>query len=161
MPISETIPAPTTEKSTSNDTSASSTTEADETEPVKHSSAYIKYEGIDGDNDGFGDTPFMVYWVDYGDRNITCYDNHPLMEPTVIPEFPSWIPLAIMLIAFPVSDSFPQLLHRQGAPLFKKAPYAPEFPRGGSRQMESIDQNAQHDSKLQLPQTDFQILSRR
>ena len=54
VPISETIPAPTTEKSTSNDTSASSTTEDDETEPVKHSSAYIKYEGIDGESKSTG-----------------------------------------------------------------------------------------------------------
>jgi parallel beta-helix repeat protein len=45
-----------------------------------------EYEGVDVDKDGFGDTPFMVYWIDFGDRNITCYDNHPLMEPTVIPE---------------------------------------------------------------------------
>lgn len=58
-----------------------------------------EYEGIDEDNDGFGDTPFTVYWVDYGDRNITCYDNHPLMEPTVIPEFPLWSILPIFITA--------------------------------------------------------------
>jgi len=58
-----------------------------------------EYKGVDDNRDGFGDTPFTVYWVDYGDKNITCNDNHPLMEPTVIPEFPSWTPLLIMLVA--------------------------------------------------------------
>lgn len=58
-----------------------------------------KYKGVDDNGDGFGDTPFTVYWVDYGDKNITCYDNHPLMEPIVVPEFPSWTPLLIALVA--------------------------------------------------------------
>lgn len=62
------------------------------------SNYWEEYEGIDEDNDGFGDTPFMVYWVDYGDRNITCYDNHPLMEPTLIPEFPSWTILFLLFV---------------------------------------------------------------
>ena len=58
-----------------------------------------EYEGVDDNGDGFGDTPFMVYWVDYGDRNITCYDNHPLIEPSIIPEFPSWAILPLLLVA--------------------------------------------------------------
>jgi parallel beta-helix repeat protein len=58
-----------------------------------------KYKGVDDNGDGFGDTPFTVYWVDYGDKNKTCYDNHPLMEPTVIPEFPSWTILPLFLVA--------------------------------------------------------------
>ncbi len=58
-----------------------------------------EYEGIDEDKDDFGDTPFKVYWVDYGDRNITCYDNHPLIEPTVIPEFPSLIYVLPLIVA--------------------------------------------------------------
>ncbi|HDQ06626.1 MAG TPA: hypothetical protein ENN36_07905 [Candidatus Bathyarchaeota archaeon] len=57
-----------------------------------------EYEGTDEDKDGFGDTPFMVYQVDYGDTNITCYDNHPLIEPAMIPEFPSWIILPLFLL---------------------------------------------------------------
>lgn len=56
-----------------------------------------EYEGVDDNGDGFGDTPFMVYWVDYGDRNITCYDNHPLIEPSIIPEFPLWVLLFFAL----------------------------------------------------------------
>jgi len=53
------------------------------------------YEGIDDNGDGFGDTPFKIYWVDFGDRNLTCYDNNPLMKPIIVPEFPSWTTIYI------------------------------------------------------------------
>jgi len=59
---------------------------------------WAEYEGIDENEDGFGDIPFKVYWVDYGDSNITCYDSHPLMEPIAIPEFPSWIILPLLIV---------------------------------------------------------------
>jgi len=66
-----------------------------------------EYEGVDNNGDGFGDSPFMVYWVDYGEGNITCYDNHPLMEPsannplmesTANHEFILWIILSLFLL---------------------------------------------------------------
>ena len=66
---------------------------------VTHDAEYGLGVGVDDDGDGFGDTPFKVYWVDYGDRNITCYDNHPLMELTAIPKFPLWIILPLFLAA--------------------------------------------------------------
>jgi len=42
-------------------------------------------------NSGVGDTPFYI-----NENNI---DHYPLMEPYIIPEFPSWIPLLITLVA--------------------------------------------------------------
>jgi len=42
-------------------------------------------------NTGVGDTPFYI-----NENNI---DHYPLMEPYIIPEFPSWIPLLITLVA--------------------------------------------------------------
>ena len=49
------------------------------------------YKGIDNDGDGIGDTPYVI------DGNNQ--DNYPLMEPIIIPEFPSWIILPLFLIA--------------------------------------------------------------
>jgi len=50
------------------------------------------YTGLDSDGDGIGDTPYVI------DDNTQ--DNYPLMEPVpVIPEFSSWIPLLITLVA--------------------------------------------------------------
>jgi len=56
------------------------------------------YNGTDSNGDGIGDTPYMISTSpeEYGDA-----DNYPLMEPvddTLIPEFPSWTPLLIMLV---------------------------------------------------------------
>lgn len=55
---------------------------------------WSSYTGTDNDNDGIGDTPHAL-----GQNNT---DNYPLMDPVdteIIPEFPSWTPLLIMLIA--------------------------------------------------------------
>jgi parallel beta-helix repeat protein len=51
------------------------------------------YNGTDNNGDGIGDSPHFVY-----ENN---QDNYPLIEPVdieVIPEFPSWIPLLIVLV---------------------------------------------------------------
>jgi len=47
------------------------------------------YNGTDNDGDGIGDTPYII------DKNNQ--DNYPLVNE--IPEFPSWTPLLIMLLA--------------------------------------------------------------
>ena len=49
------------------------------------------YTGADNDGNGIGDTPYIL--------NENNQDNYPLMEPLVIPEFPSWIILFILVIA--------------------------------------------------------------
>jgi nitrous oxidase accessory protein NosD len=49
------------------------------------------YEGLDSDEDGIGDTPYII--------NENNQDNHPLMNPSAIPEFPSWLILPLFLIA--------------------------------------------------------------
>ena len=60
---------------------------------------WSNYNGIDNDGNGIGDTPYII--------NENNYDNHPLMESLeipvleiseIIPEFPSWAPLLIMLV---------------------------------------------------------------
>ena len=56
------------------------------------------YEGTDTNNDGVGDTPNVIY-----ENNS---DNFPLMQPVevpiIIPEFPSWVilPLVLTIILF-------------------------------------------------------------
>jgi parallel beta-helix repeat protein len=47
------------------------------------------YNGTDGDGNGIGDTPYII--------NENNQDNYPLVN--VIPEFPSWTLLLIMLLA--------------------------------------------------------------
>ena len=47
------------------------------------------YNGTDNNGDGIGDTPYII-----GENN---QDNYPLMNEFIIPEFPSWTPLLIML----------------------------------------------------------------
>jgi parallel beta-helix repeat protein len=49
------------------------------------------YNGTDSDGDGIGDTPYIV-----DEHNK---DNFPLMEPAIIPEFPSWLILPLFLMA--------------------------------------------------------------
>ncbi len=66
------------------------------------------YDGIDlysgiyqneTGSDKIGDTPY--FYIDYDDENRTLFiDNYPLIEPVpVIPEFPSWTPLLVSLVA--------------------------------------------------------------
>jgi len=56
------------------------------------------YNGTDKDGDGIGDEPHHIptfqipTGVDYG------VDNYPLVEPIIIPEFPSWIILPLIMI---------------------------------------------------------------
>jgi len=68
-----------------------------------------KYEGVDDNGDGFGDTPFVVYWLSE-DKDVGCYDNNPLMEPIVVPEFPSWIVLPLFLAATVVVAAYKKRL---------------------------------------------------
>jgi hypothetical protein len=49
------------------------------------------YTGEDADGDGIGDPPYII--------GKQIQDNYPLMEPAIIPEFPSWTPLLIILVA--------------------------------------------------------------
>jgi parallel beta-helix repeat protein len=56
------------------------------------------YNGTDADGDGIGDEPYLVpvYTLMGWDWEYDA-DNYPLMEPTIIPEFPSWIILPLLL----------------------------------------------------------------
>jgi hypothetical protein len=59
----------------------------------KEGNYWSNYNGTDTNNDGIGDTPYII------DENNQ--DNYPLMEPVdieTIPEFPSWIVLPLFLI---------------------------------------------------------------
>jgi parallel beta-helix repeat protein len=55
---------------------------------------WSNYNGTDDNGDGIGDIPYVI------DQNNQ--DNYPLMEEFIIPEFPSWTPLLIMLFSFVV-----------------------------------------------------------
>jgi nitrous oxidase accessory protein len=52
---------------------------------------WSNYNGTDTNGDGVGDTPYII------DENNQ--DNYPLVEPAVIPEFPTWALLPLFLIA--------------------------------------------------------------
>ena len=57
----------------------------------KEGNYWSNYNGTDSDGDGIGNTPYVI--DEYNQ------DNYPLMEPTVIPKFPSWIILLLLLTA--------------------------------------------------------------
>jgi len=52
---------------------------------------WSNYNGTDNDGDGIGDAPYIL------DENNQ--DNYPLVNPTIIPEFPSWIILPLLITA--------------------------------------------------------------
>jgi len=52
---------------------------------------WSNYNGTDNTGDGIGDTPYII------DENNQ--DNYPLTEPYAIPEFPTWAPMLIVLVA--------------------------------------------------------------
>jgi parallel beta-helix repeat protein len=65
---------------------------------------WSNYNGTDTEGDGIGDTTYIL--------NENNQDNYPLMEPTVIPEFPSWIILPLLITATLVIMVCKQKLHK-------------------------------------------------
>ena len=55
------------------------------------------YTGVDNDGDEIGDTPYVI---DPGNR-----DNYPLMEPAIIPEFPAWTSIILILVLLTVATA--------------------------------------------------------
>jgi len=62
---------------------------------------WSNYNSTDTDGDGIGDSPYII------DENNQ--DNYPLVNPTIIPEFPSWTILLIMLLSVTV----PAIIYRR------------------------------------------------
>lgn len=60
---------------------------------------WSNYNGTDNDGDGIGDEPY--YFRTYQLKTVEDYDvdNHPLMAPSIIPEFPSWLILPLFFVA--------------------------------------------------------------
>ncbi|PVX23661.1 MAG: hypothetical protein CW716_11630, partial [Candidatus Bathyarchaeum sp.] len=56
---------------------------------------WSNYNGTDNDGNGIGNTPYIL--------NENNQDNHPLLEPVSVPEFPSWMVLPLLLVATLVS----------------------------------------------------------
>ena len=66
--------------------------------PIVEKNYWSDYNGTDSNGDGIGDTPYISQIN--GLENVQ--DDYPLIAPLdieVIPEFPSWTPMLIMLIA--------------------------------------------------------------
>jgi len=68
--------------------------------PIVEKNYWSDYNGTDNNQDGIGDTPYISHILDE-----PIQDNYPLIAPLnieVIPEFPSWTPMLIMLLAVTV-----------------------------------------------------------
>jgi nitrous oxidase accessory protein len=79
----------------------------------KEGNYWSDYNGTDSDGDGIGDTSYLVYENYCKDGNVT--DNYPLMTQVnifVIPEFPSWIILPLVLTATTVAAIYKKRLHK-------------------------------------------------
>ena len=64
------------------------------------------YHGIDDNDDGIGDTSYII------DENNQ--DNYPLTEPYVIPEFPSWTILPLLIVVTLVCVTIRNKLRKKG-----------------------------------------------
>jgi parallel beta-helix repeat protein len=79
------------------------------------------YEGTDNNEDGICDSPYAIKGVKWdndvgGDVNfVASQDNYPLMNPIIIPEFPSWIILPLFLVATLSSIVFKKRISYQGS----------------------------------------------
>lgn len=70
------------------------------------------YDGVDANGNGIGDTPYII---DSCSDNV---DRYPLMNkvniPTVIPEFPSWTPMLLLLVTLAVALTiYKRRLHKK------------------------------------------------
>jgi len=59
---------------------------------------WSNYNGTDTDNDGIGDEPHFIPVTNIG-YELNDTDNYPLMEPYIIPEFPSLAILPLLITA--------------------------------------------------------------
>jgi parallel beta-helix repeat protein len=77
------------------------------------------YAGIDNNEDGIGDSPYAITGVKWdndvgGDVSFVAgQDNYPLMNPFIIPEFPSWVLLPLLVAASLVAIIYRNKLHRK------------------------------------------------
>ena len=61
-------------------------------QPTINMNHWTAYNGTDNDEDGIGDSPYYYHEI--------LQDNNPLMNPVpVIPEFPSWLILPLLIVA--------------------------------------------------------------
>ena len=59
---------------------------------------WSNYNGTDIDGDGIGEEPYLILTLHLDGEHFDS-DNYPLMEPTIIPEFPSFIVIPLFLTA--------------------------------------------------------------
>jgi len=64
------------------------------------------YNGMDTNHDGIGDSPYSIHINShFPPGDIIDYDNYPLMTEFIIPEFPSWTPILLILIVLTVATA--------------------------------------------------------
>jgi parallel beta-helix repeat protein len=66
---------------------------------------WSNYNGTDNDADGIGDEPHYIPTYQILTGEDYDVDNYPLMEPTIIPEFPSWTLILLLLVTVTVALS--------------------------------------------------------
>ena len=64
----------------------------------KQGNYWSNYNGTDIDGDGIGEEPYLILTLHLDGEHFDS-DNYPLMEPTIIPEFPSFIVIPLFLTA--------------------------------------------------------------
>jgi parallel beta-helix repeat protein len=74
------------------------------------------YNGTDNNDDGIGDESHHIFTYQIETGEDYDVDNYPLMDPLMIPEFPSWAPLLVMIVTLVAIATFyrRRLLKNQG-----------------------------------------------
>jgi len=68
------------------------------------------YNGTDADDDGIGQEPHLILTLHLDGEHYDT-DNYPLIKPTIISEFPSWLILPLLMITPLIVIIFKKMFH--------------------------------------------------